>query len=88
MTVFLSLSLGKVGSIPELSCVTLSFATNTNWYGLSTLSIQSSTVTLAMRGIYTPSLTKSRFFIILLDLAYFLLKKAKIQKLICKLMKL
>ena len=37
-------------------CVALSLATNTNSYGLSTLSIQSSTVTLAMRSIYTVSL--------------------------------
>ena len=50
------------GSNPELSCVALSFATRTSSYGLSTLSIQSSTVTLAMWAVYTSSLKKSSFF--------------------------
>ena len=48
ITVFLSLSLSIVGSIPEFNWVALSLATSTNSYGLSTLSMQSSTVTLAM----------------------------------------
>ena len=60
ITVFLSLSRSKVGSIPVLSWVALSFATKTNSYGLSTLSIQSSTVTLAMPVIYKLWLKKAR----------------------------
>ena len=78
ITVFLSLSLSTVGSKPELSWVALSFATKTSSYGLSTLSIQSSTVTLAMRVIYTWKTIKSSDFYIFIGFKFFLIKNKEI----------
>ena len=68
---------GDKKKLLEFNWVTLSLATKTNWYGLSTFSIQSSTVTLAMRGVYTWNFVKSRDFYKIIGFSVFLIRKSE-----------